>query len=160
MLTFSAATRAARCIVGSWSQSSNVIFHRTIVLQCPGGGPMNTRLSPPHRDLAINSAVLAALSTQQRSLLSTAQTLSESAKASATASSEAGEGDEKPKYKPLTKWQKRGYIFFGANMFALVIGRHVMSLYHFDTLCSTVRNIICSEGFVKWVSESSIHSIH
>ena len=136
MLTFSAATRAARCIVGSWSQSSNVIFHRTIVFQCPGGGPMNTRLSPPHRDLAINSAVLAALSSQQRSLLSTAQALSESSKIPATASSrevqdgaasssEVGDGDGKPKYKPLTKWQKWGYIFFGFNMLSLVIGRYV-----------------------------------
>ena len=122
MLTFSAATRAARCVVGSWTQS-NVILRRTIVLQCPGG-PMNTKLSPPNGDLALKSAALAIFSSQ-RSLLSTAQTLSESAKASATASSEAGEGDEKPKYKPLTKWQKWGYIFFGANMFALVIGRHV-----------------------------------
>ena len=127
MLTFSAATRAARCIVGSWSQSSNVIFHRTIVFQCPGGGPMNTRLSPPHRDLAINSAVLAALSSQQRSLLSTAQALSESAKAAAASSENAGEGEGKPKYKPLTKWQRWGYIFFGVNMFTIVIGRHVMS---------------------------------
>ena len=97
---------------------------------------MNTRLSPPHRDLVINSAVLAALSSQQRSLLSTAQALSESSKVPATASSRGVEdgaasssgvedGDGKPKYKPLTKWQKWGYIFFGFNMLSLVIGRYV-----------------------------------
>lgn len=118
MLTFSAATRAARCVVGTWTQS-NVILRRTIVLQCP----MNRKL-PPNRDLAFKSAALAVLSSQ-RSLLTSAQMLSESAKATpATAPSEA-EGGEKAKYQPLTKWQKWGYIFFGVNMVSLVIGRHV-----------------------------------
>ena len=123
MLTFSAATRAARCVVGSWVHG-NLILRRTIVLQCPGS-PLNNKLCPPCGDLAFKSAALAVFSSQ-RSPLSTAQTLSESAKASATASSEAaGEGDDKPKYKPLTKWQKWGYIFFGVNMLTIVIGRHV-----------------------------------
>ena len=52
--------------------------------------------------------------------------LSEATKASAAEGGE--EGDDKAKYKPLTKWQKWGYIFFGANMFALVIGRHVIRI--------------------------------
>jgi len=119
MLTFSAATRAARCVVGTWTQS-NVILRRTIVLQCP----MNRKL-PPNRDLAFKSAALAVLSSQ-RSLLTSAQMLSESAKATpATAPSEA-EGGEKAKYQPLTKWQKWGYIFFGVNMVSLVIGSFVV----------------------------------
>ena len=135
MLTFSAATRAARCVVGSWAQG-NVILRRTIVMQCPVVVcPSNKKLSSPKGELAFKSAALAAFSSQ-RSLLSTAQALSESAKATTAASSEsAGEGEEKPKYKPLTKWQRWGYIFFGVNMLTIVIGRHVMShtkiLYYF-----------------------------
>ena len=126
MLTFSAATRAARCVVGSWAQG-NVILRRTIVMQCPVVvGPSNKKLSSQKGELVFKSAALAAFSSQ-RSLLSTAQALSESTKASAAAA-EGEEGDEKPKYKPLTKWQKWGYIFFGANMFALVIGRHVFGI--------------------------------
>ena len=125
MLTFSAA-RAAGYVVGSWAQG-NVILRRTIVLQCPVVGASNKKLSSPKGELAFKSAALAAFSSQ-RSLLSTAQALSESAKATTAASSEnAGEGEEKPKYKPLTKWQRWGYIFFGVNMLTIVIGRHVMS---------------------------------
>ena len=130
MLTFSAA-RAARCVVGSWAQG-NVILRRTIVLQCPVVGPSNTKLSSPKGELAFKSAALAAFSSQ-RSLLSTAQALSESAKAAAASSENAGEGEEKPKYKPLTKWQRWGYIFFGVNMLTIVIGRHVMS--HAKIVC-------------------------
>ena len=126
MLTFSAATRAARCVVGSWAQG-NVILRRTIVLQCPVVvGPSNKKLSSLKGDLTFKSAALAAFSSQ-RSLLSTAQAQSESVKAAAASSENAGEGEEKPKYKPLTKWQRWGYIFFGVNMFTIVIGRHVMS---------------------------------
>ena len=133
MLTFSAATRAARCVVGSWAQG-NVILRRTIVMQCPVVvGPSNKKLSSPKGELVFKSAALAAFSSQ-RSLLSTAQALSESAKATTAASSEsAGEGEEKPKYKPLTKWQRWGYIFFGVNMLTIVIGRHDMS--HTKILC-------------------------
>ena len=122
MLTFSAATRAARCVVANWTQLSGDVLHRrTIVLQqCPPGKHILSR------DPGFKSAALAALSSQ-RSLFTSAQALSESTKASAAAA-EGEEGDEKPKYKPLTKWQKWGYIFFGANMFALVIGRHVFGI--------------------------------
>ena len=132
MLTFSAATRAARCVVGSWAQG-NVILRRTIVMQCPVVVcPSNKKLSSPKGELVFKSAALAAFSSQ-RSLLSTAQTLSESAKAPTATSENAGEGEEKPKYKPLTKWQRWGYIFFGVNMFTIVIGRHVLS--HTKILC-------------------------
>ena len=39
--------------------------------------------------------------------------------------SEGGEGDN-PKYKPLTKWQKIGYWFFGLSMAGGIIANAVL----------------------------------
>ncbi len=120
-MTVTAATSAsAAAVIPARTLSSAILptsrrKHRprgllpAIILVAP-----STQLALRSRDFSSSSALSALLSPSRSSVLPASK--------EQPTQGEGGDGDgEKPKYKPLSKWQKYGYIFFGINMTLILV---------------------------------------